>query len=104
MNPKLQGFLQFARILDNNQQLSITNVAVLVVLVKVAVTTEFTVGLSLAVLFVLLGYAGKKLLAKFPEKQDPTQEQLRQIENELAQLRDKVGAVALRSGLAGIKK
>lgn len=55
-------FLQFLRLVDENEQLSITNIAVMVVLVKIS-QTQTTSFEDISLLFLpLMGYAYKKHL------------------------------------------
>jgi hypothetical protein len=59
----LKSVANFLRLVDENGQLSLTNVAVLVVLVKLALTQNASLVDAGALFVSLLNYSGKKVLA-----------------------------------------
>lgn len=94
----------FLRLIDENGQLSLTYLAVWVVLVKIAFAQEVNIT-DAGILFVaLLNYSGKKVLKHAGSKKQALQdEEATQIKQKLKELQDKIGAVATAANFTKIK-
>jgi len=94
----LKKVSDFFRLIDDQGKLSITNVAVYVVLVKIAMVSEIDL-MDAGILFVaLLNYSGKKVLNKIKEPvdmEDPTA----LVEERISKLQDKVNSIAMAMGI-----
>jgi len=88
----------FFRLIDETNKVSITNVAVWVVLVKIATTQDFNLVDAGALFVSLLNYSGKKLMRKI---KDPSEkkEDVSKYEEKLKELQDKVNSVMVTSGI-----
>ena len=114
MNPKLEKVLDFFRIIDRSNKLSITNLAVYIVMFKIAVSQEFNLVDAGALLIALLNYSGKKVIDQMSQKkEDKVQEQMdlvrsdveskvKELKEQLSEVKDKVGAVQASRGITKI--
>ncbi len=65
MKKQLWTFFQFARLVDEKKQLSLTNIAVIIVLIKLATVKEAIQPVDVGALVgVLLNYGSKKFAPK----------------------------------------
>ena len=94
----LMKVVNFLRLIDAEAKLSITNVAVYVVLVKVAIAPEFTLMDAGALFVTLLNYSGKKIINKIKEP-ETKQEPGSAVEERINKLQDKVNSIAVAVGI-----
>lgn len=89
---RVKKVLNFLRILDENALLSLTNIAVIVVLVKLAVADYLDFEAVAALLAVLSGYSYKRFVNK---DRKPVENN---AENRLSEIEDKLSRVAMAVG------
>lgn len=103
----LDGFFKvgkFLRLIDENNQMSITNIAVLVVIYKVGTAHEVDIYDAGIILIALLNYSYKRYmkLKEFKEvtvKQSEETDLSSQVKEELRGLKDKVSSLQVAVGL-----
>lgn len=88
----------FFRLIDETNKISITNIAVWVVLVKIATTQDFNLVDAGALFVTLLNYSGKKLLKKMKEPSEK-KEDVSKFEEKLKELQDKLNSIMVTSGI-----
>jgi hypothetical protein len=102
---RLTRILLFLRITDEQNNISLTNLAIWLVLGKMALTPElaaFDIG---ALLIAYMNYAGKKIIQRrdptvlVPENTGPIQSDISNLYSQLKDIRDKIGGLALAQGL-----
>ena len=93
----------FFQILDQSNHLSITNLALYVILIKIALSPVLSITDAGTLFIVLLNYTSKKVLKRFPEPKEGI-EPIDGVTTKLKELSDKVGALSLATGLTGFKK
>jgi hypothetical protein len=84
--------LNFLRIVDENALLSLTNIAVIVVLVKLAIAQDLDFEAVAALLAVLSGYGYKRFVNKDKKPQATVDE------GKIAELEDKLNRVSFAVG------
>jgi len=91
---------EFLRLVDEQGQLSLTNITVYVVLFKIYQTENVSLLDAGALLVALLGYNGKKVLKYFNDKKQVlAADEANEIKQRLKELHDKVGAVAAATNM-----
>lgn len=112
----------FLRLIDENNQLSITNIAVYIVLVKIALVQDFNITDAGALFVCLLNYSGKKYLKHASEKKKLLSDEegqafkdkvtelektlktkLKEAEDNYQKLHDKVGAVQAAQSMTKLR-
>lgn len=88
----------FLRLIDENDKLSLTNLCLYVVLVKISLTADFNLVDAGALFITLLNYSGKKLINKIKEKKEENLP-LQEVHEKLRELQDKVNAVSVSLGI-----
>lgn len=104
-----KSFLQFLRLVDENSQLSITNISVLSVLVKILLQ-NFGGGSTqtadlIALGLVLANYASKRLIRLFEKTKKPESslesltESVNKLKEELELQKNKVSSLSVAAGM-----
>ena len=97
---------RFLRLIDERYIcLSITNIACLVIIVKLAAASQPSIA-DLGGLFIaLLAYTGKKQLNKDQAKTDDTQAQaVADLKVKVSEIGDRIGGIAAMVGIKTVKK
>lgn len=94
---KIKSILNFLNVLDSEGKLSITNLAVIIVLVKLVIAPTASITEAGALLVALANYAHKRFTNNnsIPEPSNINDE----ITNQIRQLDDKISTVSLAAGL-----
>jgi len=96
----INKILKFFRLVNGDNNLSLTNIACIIILFKLALIPQY--GLEdLGVLFVvLLNYSAKKVITK-DKKQEEVQEatDYTKMKDDIKDLKDKISSVAIATGL-----
>lgn len=104
MNPRIKGALEWLRIIDvHDGQVSLTNVALIIVLGKLVFAPAVGLTEIGGLLIALASYQGKKVInrnAESPEE-DPLKPQVEEMKTLIDDIQSKVTALAMQ---AGIKK
>lgn len=97
--------LSFFNLLDAEGNLSITNLAVIVVLVKLAISPSASLTEAGTLLIALANYAHKRAVNKNSQvlEVDPLKPQVDEISKKLEDMSSQVSALALSSGLTKVK-
>lgn len=101
-----EGFFkvgQFLRLIDENRVLSITNIALWVIIAKIAAVQEASMTDIAALLTVVFNYAYKRYVkAKEPKEEDTAlvkyDKKLEDFQSQLKDVKDKIGEVAFAAG------
>lgn len=104
-----KGFLKlgrFLRVVDEKyEQVSIVNVACIVIVVKVAMTHDPSIAELSALLIGLLAHYGKRRINVSKEDMDGSQvKQLEETQSKLKELGDRVGSLAAAMGFKNLKQ
>jgi len=92
--------LRFLRLTDENQVLSLTQIAFWVLIVKIAASADPTLPEIAALLTVILNYSYKRYtLSKKSETNDQQDEKISALEEMIKELKDKVGKVSASIGM-----
>ena len=95
--------LRNLRILENNtKKVSLSNVAVIVILVKLAIS-PFDWAAASALLFSLISYQGAKVINKKLELPSDLENQVTEIKEKLSKQESQVTALSVQSGLKGLR-
>lgn len=88
------------RVVDaHDGQLSLSNLAVLVVLVKLALAPQFSMTEIGALFIALMNYSGKKIInSKAEKEQEAFSESQDEVVQKLSELESKVSALSLAAG------
>lgn len=95
---------KFTRLIDENNQMSITNIAVLVIIYKVGTAHEVDIYDAGIILIALLNYSYKRYM-KFKEVKEVSSKKLEgddltsQVKDEIKGLKDKVSSLQVAVGL-----
>lgn len=95
MKDKAKRALAFLRLLDENGQLSITNISVMVVIIKVAVSPELDLPGIAALLTVISGYNFKRYTQK-PKESVALEDD---VDARLTAIEESVTSLVMRAGL-----
>lgn len=107
MKEKIKHYLlksgKFLRLIDENNEISLTNVAFMVIILKVALVQDTSMTDIAALLTVILNYSYKKHIAlKKPEKHsEKTDSRLSKLEKAFSKVEDNVGKLLLAAGFRG---
>lgn len=100
MKEQLKKVANFLQLLDSNQKLSVTNLAVYIVLFKIATAQDFNLVDAGALFVALLNYSGKKVINHFSKKkEDAVSDEMNDLKLKLRDLQDKIGSVAAAAGI-----
>ena len=96
---------RFFRIIDEQYPcLSITNIACLVIVVKIALAAEPSIADLSGLLITLLAYYGKKNLHKGEDKTSEEQKKaMAELTNKVREVGDRIGGVAAMVGIKNLK-
>lgn len=116
---KSRKLLKFFNLVDRAGDLSITNIAVIVMVVKMAVAPQFTITECGALLVTLLNYGHKRYQSSKVEKEtvkapevnlQPVLEQIQSVESQLAAVQkvaeeagEKASKLALAAGMKQVR-
>jgi hypothetical protein len=108
-NKVYQGVLRlgrFLRIVDEKfEQISIVNIACLVIIVKVAMVPEPSVADLGALLIGLMAHYGKRRINVGKEDSDSsTKKDLKEAQDKIKELGDRIGSIAAAMGFTNLKK
>ena len=96
---KLLALATWLNLIDSQAKLSLTNIALYVVLVKLSLTTNISLTECGALLLALLNYSHKRyVVSKTPPPVEPLNQK---IEAEVANLKEQVGKITLGMGMTG---
>ena len=102
----MKSFLNFFSILDNEGNLSISNLAVIVVLVKLAIAPTASLTEAGALLVTLANYAHKRIVnqqaTNTPEEVNPLKPQVDEMQTKLEEMSSQVSALSIQSGIKRI--
>ena len=99
MKEKLFKILDFFRITDSDNKLSLTHLVIFVSIYKIIVAPVFTISEVTTLLIAMLSYGFKKhLLKNKMNLTDENQAAIQKIDQKVNQLADKQGAVAAAMG------
>lgn len=110
MGNKIKNFFlsigRFFRIVDEQSPfLSITNIACMVIIVKVALATEPSVADLGGLLIALLAYHGKKHVSKRDAKLSAEQTKaIDDLQSKVKEVGDRVGGIAAMVGIKNLKQ
>lgn len=98
----LKKALDFVNLLDSEQRLSITSLAMYVVLVKVAISPAPSLADLGSLLLVLLNYAHKRVVISNSASEETGKIQIAsELERTVEELKSKVNALAIKAGFQG---
>lgn len=98
--PTLQKSLKFLRLTDENQVLSLTQIAFWVLIIKIALSVSPTLPEIAALLTVILNYSYKRYtLSKKEETSSEQDSKINALEEMVKELKDKVGKVSASLGM-----
>ena len=97
MKYKILNSLKFLNLIDPKGKLSITNIAVIIMVVKLAFLSSFSLPEVSAFLVTMLAYGHKRFVNNTLE-QNETKE-VAKVVKELEDLKSKVSAIDLKTGL-----
>lgn len=88
--PKLIKFANFCRLLDENGLLSLTNIAVILILIKIALSKSCDIGSMAMLLTALSGYNLKRYMKTKEPKRLP-EDDINDIKSQLNSIKMKMG-------------
>lgn len=94
------SFLTFLNLIDENKKLSITNIAVIIILIKLITVPAISITEVGTLFLALVNYSAKKIINN--QKQNavnPLQEQVSSFEEKLSDITSQVSALAIKQGL-----
>jgi len=92
--------LRFLRLTDEQDNLSLTNIAVMLIIVKLALLQEYGLQDLGVLLVALLTYTAKKVISdKKKIKENVSNAILDKMDTDIKELKDKVSSVAMATGL-----
>lgn len=102
MKHYLKNLSKFFRLIDEQGQLSLTNLAVLVIIIKIAITSNVSIADAGALLISLLNYSGKKVLSQLKKPVLTLPEQLfDQTQDKIKELEGKISKLAVEKAFSG---
>lgn len=87
--------LSFLRVIDSNKQLSITNIAVIAVLIKLILAPALSITAAGTLLVTLISYSHKRHTLSKQTPESPVV----QLEEEVKQMKSKLTALELKQGI-----
>lgn len=100
MHPKLEATLKFLKIIDEDKTVSLTSVALIVVLGKLVVAPAMGITEIGALLVALMSYQGKKVINhQAPKEPNVLDTQVDEMKAKLEEVESKVSVMSLAAGL-----
>lgn len=99
----MKRVLKFLRLIDENQNLSLTYLAVWIVLIKVAITPDFDLSSAGVLLIALLNYGYKKFITSVhnPSYSDAVNKKVDAVSQEVIETRSELSKLSLQLGFRG---
>lgn len=98
----MKSLLIFFRVIDEHDgKISLTNLAVIITLVKLSLAPATSIVDIGALCISLMNYAGKKLInqSATSKQEDPLSPKVNEIEQKLAEVQSQISALSIQSGM-----
>lgn len=99
----MKKVLEFFNLLDNQGKLSITNLAVIVVLSKLIMAPAAGLTEAVTLLIALVNYGHKRMVNNKTVKSEPTADKSEEINQEIEKLKSQLAALNISVGVKNLK-